>query len=118
MKSKPSMSALRSLLFVFDIENTKSVERERMIVSKDINDDVELAELFDALLRSDFLVYRQDERQRFIDAVFYYLAAGDDFNGLFDGLDTYFDTDIEDQRRFMGVLLNCLKRYQAESAGA
>jgi hypothetical protein len=54
MKSKPGMIALRSLLFVFDIENTKCEKREKIIVSKDINNDQELAELFDILLKPDF----------------------------------------------------------------
>lgn len=117
MKAKPNMSVLRSLLFVFDIENTRSEEREEIIVSKDVNDDFELAELFDVLLRPDFLVYRSDERQWFVDALQYYLNAGDDFNEVFTRMDTYFDDDIHDQRRFMKVLLSCLRQYQSEGNG-
>jgi hypothetical protein len=117
MKPKPSMVVLRSLLFVFDIENTRNEEREEIIVSKDVNDDRELTELFDILLRPDFYVYRQDERQWFIDTLEYYLDAGDSFDEVFTRIDTYFDSEVEDQRRFMQVLLGCLRRYQSERDG-
>lgn len=115
MKPKPSMVVLRSLLFVFDIENTTDEEREGIIVSKDVNDEKELAELFDILLKPDFLVFQPHERQRFIDTLSYYLEAGDDFDEVFSRVDTYFYTDVEDQRRFMQVLLERLKSYQFQS---
>lgn len=115
MKPKPSMVVLRSLLFVFDIENTTNEEREEIIVSKDVNDDNELAELFDILLKPDFLVFQPHERQIFIDTLSYYLDAGDDFEEVFTRVDTYFDTDVEDQRRFMQVLLERLKIYHFQS---
>lgn len=57
------MVALRSLLFVFDIENTKCESRKQIIVSKDINSDQELAELFDILLKPDFLTYTPEKTQ-------------------------------------------------------
>jgi hypothetical protein len=118
MKPKPSMVVLRSLLFAFDIENTKSEEREKIIVSKDVNDDRELAELFDLLLKPDFLVYRPDERQWFIDTILYYLGVGENFDEVFTRVDTYFDDEVKDQRRFMKVLLDRLKCYQLENDGA
>ena len=118
MKSKPSIYVLRSLLFVFCIESTASAERENIIVSKDVNDDIELAELFDILLRPGFLIYRLDEQQWFIDSISHYLEVGNTFDGIFNGLDTYFDSDVEDRYRFMKVLLNCLMRYQAEVLSA
>lgn len=32
-------------------------------------------------------------------------------------MDTYFDDEIKDQRRFMTVLINCLERYQDQGSG-
>ncbi|TFB41687.1 hypothetical protein [Pseudomonas sp. F01002] len=118
MKPKPSMVVLRSLLFVFDIENTKSEAREEIITSKNVNDDCELAELFDLLLRSDFLKYRPDERQWFVDTILYFLDLGDNFDEVFTRIDTYFDSEVEDQRRFMKVLLERLRFYQSGNNGA
>lgn len=115
MKSKPSMVVLRSLLFVFDIENTKNAAREEIITSKDVNNDQELAELFDLLLESAFLKYRPDERRWFIGAIMYLLDAGDNFDEVFSKMDTYFDSEVEDQRRFMKVLLDRLKYYHSRS---
>lgn len=115
MKSKPSMVALRSLLFVFDIENTKCENREKIIVSKDINNDQELAELFDILLKTDFLTYTPKERKLFIDTISHHLSTEESFDDIFTKMDTYFDTDIEDQRHFMKVLLERLRHYHSKS---
>jgi hypothetical protein len=111
------MTVLRSLLFVFDIENTRDEKREEVIVSKDVNDEYELAELFDILLRPEFFIYRADERQWFIDTLVYFLEANDSFDGVFAKMTTYFDEDVKDQRKFMEVLLGCLQRYQADALG-
>jgi hypothetical protein len=115
MKSKPSMMTLRGLLFVFDIENTQDPKREEIIVSKNINVDAELVELFDALIRPRFSIYQSGGKKKIIDAITYYLAVGDDFDELFRYMDTYFDQGIEDQLHFMKVLLGCLERYQLET---
>ncbi|QIB07307.1 hypothetical protein GZ982_22085 [Pseudomonas fluorescens] len=115
MTSASDMVVLRSLLFVFDIENTIDEAREDFIVSKDVNCDSELVELFDELLKPDFLAFQFHERAWFIEKLSFYLAAGDDFNELFSRLTTYFDDDIKDQRQFMRVLLASLMKYQAES---
>ena len=37
MKRTPSMSAIRGLLFTYDIENADDLERENLISSKNIN---------------------------------------------------------------------------------
>ena len=115
MPSASDMVVLRSLLFVFDIENTIDEGREKFIVSKDVNCDSELVELFDELLKPDFFGFQFHERAWFIDKLSFYLAAGNDFDELFSRVTTYFDDDVKDQRRFMRVLLASLIRYQAES---
>jgi len=115
MKPKPSMMILRGLLFVFDIENTHDPKREEVIVSKNVNIDAELVELFDILIKPRFSLYHSGGKKKIIDAITYYLAAGDDFDELFECMDTYFDQEIEDQHHFMKVLLGCLERYQLEA---
>ncbi|SEN52987.1 hypothetical protein SAMN04487857_12056 [Pseudomonas sp. ok272] len=115
MRSRSSMVVLRSLLFVFDIENTRNEEREEIIVSKDVNDHDELVELFDILLRPQFLIYTSSERQKIIDMLEYYVSTGDDFDEVFTRIDTYFDDDVQDQHGFMKILLECLTRYQSDS---
>lgn len=110
--------SIRGLLFVFDIENTHDLERETIIVSKNVNDDKELSELFDALLRQEFFIYSEQERIRLIETLSYFLEAGDSFDEIFSRMDTYFDDDVKDQRRFMKVLINCLERYHNQGNGS
>jgi hypothetical protein len=50
------------LLFVFSIENTNDVALEEIITSKNVNDDEELSQLFDLLIRPDFYVALQKSR--------------------------------------------------------
>jgi len=109
-----SLWDIRSLLFVFGIENTLYLEREKIIVSKNVNDDRELTELFDILLRPEFARYNEIERKLLIDTVAYFLEKDDSFDDVFSIMTTYFDDDVEDQRQFMRVLLICLKRYGDE----
>jgi hypothetical protein len=109
--------SIRGLLFVFDIENTRDVEWEEIIVSKNVNDDKELSELFDALLRSEFFIYSEQERIALIETLSYFLEVGDSFDEVFSKMDTYFDDDVKDQRRFMTVLIGCLERYQNQGSG-
>lgn len=115
MTSASDMAVLRSLLFVFDIENTIDEAREGFIVSKNVNCDSELVELFDELLKPDFLVFQFHERAWFIDKLSFYLIAGNEFDEIFSRITTYFDDEVKDQRQFMRVLLASLMRYQAES---
>ena len=114
MKRPPKLSILRGLLFLFDIDNVDSVEREEIIVSKDVNDETELAELFDLLMKPEFTIYSDDDRAWYIDTLIYYLEREESFDSVFEKLTTYFDDEIEDQRKLMRVLLACLLRYQAE----
>ncbi|WP_322846420.1 hypothetical protein [Pseudomonas sp. B33.4] len=114
MKRKPEYFVLRGLLFIFDIENTDDDAREKIIVSKDVNDKNELAELFDIFIRPEFLSYSIDEREWCVDTLKHYLGVGDNFDAVFTKITTYFDDDVEDQRQFMQVLLSCLLRYQIE----
>ncbi|MDZ5434447.1 hypothetical protein T3H00_17470 [Pseudomonas fluorescens] len=109
--------SIRGLLFVFDIENTRDLKREEIIVSKNVNDDIELAELFDILLRPEFFAYSEKERLLLIETLSYFLEKGDGFDGVFSKMDTYFDDDVKDQRQFMKVLLGCLQRYQDQGSG-
>ncbi|MCP1457389.1 hypothetical protein [Pseudomonas kilonensis] len=116
MKPKPSMMPLIGLLFVFNIENVCDEKREKVIVSKNINIDSELSELFDILLKPEFLRCPPGAQDKYIETISYYLKVGDSFDDLFEDVDTYFDQKIHDQRHFMEVLLSCLKLYQSESA--
>ncbi|EJM83804.1 MULTISPECIES: hypothetical protein [unclassified Pseudomonas] len=109
-----SLWSIRGLLFVFDIENTRDLEREEIIVSKNVNDNIELAELFDVLLQPEFFIYSEKERRLLIEALSYFLERGESFDEIFLKMDTYFDDEVRDQRQFMTVLLNCLERYQSQ----
>jgi fructose-1,6-bisphosphatase len=114
MKRPPKLSILRGLLFLFDIDNNDDSEKERIIVSKDVNNAIELAELFDMLMRPEFNSYSDSDREWYIDTLIYYLGVGESFDSIFDKITTYFDDEVEDRRKFMQVLLECLLRYQAE----
>lgn len=113
-----SLWSVRGLLFIFDIENTRDINREEIIVSKDVNDDRELSELFDVLLKPEFFDYGEKERQRLIDTLVYFLDCGDTFDEVFKKVDTYFDDEVLDQRQFMRVLLDRLRVYQLEGKKA
>lgn len=113
--NKPySLWSIRGLLFVFDIENTRDLEREEIIVSKNVNDNIELAELFDALLQPEFFIYSEEERISLIGALSYFLERGGSFDEIFLKMDTYFNDEVRDQRQFMTVLHSCLERYQIQ----
>lgn len=118
MNKDYSLWSVRGLLFVFDIENTRDINREEIIVSKDVNDDRELSELFDVLIRPEFFDYDEKERQRLIDTLVYFLDCGDTFDEVFTKMDTYFDDEVLDQRQFMRVLLERLRVYQLEGKEA
>ena len=115
MKNTYDMHDVWGLLFVFSIENTHDVAREGIITSKNVNDDEELGQLFDLLIRPEFLFHSPKEQIFLIHTLSYFLENGDSFDRVFLNLDTYFDGDVNDQRRFMRVLLASLMRYQAES---
>ncbi|MFP3670690.1 hypothetical protein SB717_37015, partial [Priestia sp. SIMBA_032] len=83
MKNKPKLSILRGLLFTYCVENSKNLEREETIASKDVNSSKELAELFDILTRPEFLPYREDEQQSFIETLQHFLEAGESFEFVF-----------------------------------
>lgn len=116
MKNPPSMSIIRGLLFTYDIENTDDLERESFISSKDINNEKELAELFDKLTRPDFLSYTLPEQEWFIESIEYFLAADDSFDSVFKTMATYFSEPVIDQKKFMQTLLSRLKHYHIHQA--
>lgn len=116
MKRKPEYFVLRGLLFIFDIDNVHDDAREKIIVSKNVNDQEELAELFDVLLRPEFLSYSIREREWCIETLRHYLNVGDDFDAVFTKITTYFNDDVDDQCQFMQVLLHCLLKYQVEDS--
>ncbi|MEB2649366.1 hypothetical protein SOP86_27390 [Pseudomonas canadensis] len=111
MTNKPSMSIIRGLLFTYDIENTDDFEREKLIASKDINNEKELTELFDELTKPEFLDYSRAEQEWFITSITHYLAINDDFDEVFKNMATYFSAPVTDQRKFIQILLTCLERY-------
>lgn len=115
MKNTYDLHDVWGLLFVFSIENTHDVVREEIIASKNVNDDEELGQLFDILIRPEFLFHSSQEQVLLINTLSYFLENGDSFDRVFLNLDTYFDDVVNDQRQFMRVLLTSLMRYQAES---
>lgn len=115
MNKKPDLEILQGLLFTYSIENTKNLEREEIIASKNINNETELSELFDELTKPDFLSYREDEQEWFIETIQHFLSANNDFESVFYLFDTYFEDNITDKRGFMKTLLNCLKKYQEDA---
>ncbi|MBL4981152.1 hypothetical protein [Pseudomonas fluorescens] len=115
MKLTPELSILRSLLFTYSIENYDDSERERFIASKNVNNETELAELFEKLTKPEFLSYKPEIQQWHIDTLHYYLNTDENFDSVFYLFDTYFDDKIIDHRQFMTVLLRCLLHYKIES---
>lgn len=111
MKKKPSLAILKGLLFTYSTENTKDLEREEIIASKNINNKADLAELFDILTKPEFLLYKKDEQLWFIETIEHYLSINEDFEAVFYLFDTYFEDDISDKKDFMRVLLKRLKNY-------
>lgn len=111
MKNKPSMSIIRGLLFTYDIENTDDLEREKIISSRNINDDKELVKLFDELTKPEFLLYTSIEQEWFIDSISHFLATNDNFDAVFKTMSTYFSAPVTDQKNFMRILLSCLRNY-------
>ncbi|MEX5595930.1 hypothetical protein [Pseudomonas orientalis] len=118
MKKRPKLSILRGLLFTYSIENTRNLEREETIASKNVNDAKELAELFDALTKPEFHTYTLEEQNWFIETIEHYLLTDETFDSVFYLFDTYFEDDIIDNRAFMSTLLECLMRYRTETTTA
>ncbi|MFC6337703.1 hypothetical protein GIR22_24810 [Pseudomonas sp. CCM 7891] len=115
MKRQPKLSILRGLLFTYDIENIRDLEREEIIASKNVNDRKELIELFDTLTMPEFFTYTKEDQKWFVDTISHYLSVDESFDSVFYLFDTYFDDEIIDQRQFMKTLLECLTRYHAEA---
>lgn len=115
MKRQPKLSILRGLLFLFDIDNTYNANREEIIASKNINDENELTELFDILMRPEFISHTRLDREWYIDTLNYYLSKDENFDSVFEKLTTYFDDDLQNQRQFMQTLFSCLLRYETET---
>ncbi|OPA90108.1 hypothetical protein BFW87_21860 [Pseudomonas fluorescens] len=115
MTKQPKLKILRGLLFTYCIENTKDLDREEIIASKNVNDASELSELFDVLTKPEFLSYREDEQQWFINTLEHFLATDENFDSVFYLFDTFFEDEILDKREFMTILLSCLLNYKAEA---
>lgn len=115
MKKKPTLSILQGLLFTYSTENTKNLEREETIVSKNVNNEDELEELFNILTKPEFVSYREDEQRWFIETIEHYLSTDETFDSVFYLFDTYFEDDITDKRNFMKTLLKCLKNYNSQA---
>ncbi|WP_277761281.1 hypothetical protein [Pseudomonas sp. A34-9] len=116
MKRKPEMYVVRSLLFIFDIDYPCDEARESFIVSKNVNDEKELTELFDEFMKGEFLIYTSPEREWCIETLRYFLDLDDDFDEVFSRITTYFDDDVIEPKKFMKTLLDCLIRYHVESS--
>ena len=114
MKNSYEIVDVKNLLFVFDIENTCDVERERLIVEKNVNDPRQLRELFDVLLKSEFNECTDGEQKSFIDTVDHFLRVDDNFDRVFNRMTTYFNEEVKDRPSFMRILLECLTKYRNE----
>lgn len=115
MKRKPDLAILQGLLFTYSTENTKTLEREEVITSKNVNSTTELSELFDILTKPEFLSYKEDEQVWLIETIEHYLSKEEDFESVFYLFDTYFEDDITNKRAFMTVLLERLKSYRSKT---
>ncbi|AJP52815.1 hypothetical protein [Pseudomonas simiae] len=115
MKLKPSTSITQGLLFTYCVENAKNPAREELIAATNINNDKELENLFNKLTKPEFVRYKVDERQRHVENLEYLLQTDEDFESVFYLFDTHFEDEITDKRRFMKVLLKCLKKYHKEA---
>ncbi|MFJ4250281.1 hypothetical protein [Pseudomonas sp. NPDC089741] len=112
MKNLYEIVDIKNLLFVFDIENAPDVERERLIVEKNVNDSRQLIELFDTLLKPEFYEYTDAEQESLINTLDHFLKVDDNFDRVFNRMTTYFDDDVTDRPGFMKVLLECLTKYR------
>ncbi|MFL1549021.1 hypothetical protein ACI77I_07925 [Pseudomonas sp. D47] len=108
------MEIIRGLLFTYDIENTDNLEREKLISSKDPNNEKELIEIFDALTKPEFLAYTALEQKWFISSIKHYLSKNDNFDAIFKAMATYFSSPITHQQSFMQTLLSRLKKYNKQ----
>jgi hypothetical protein len=115
MKRRPQLSILQGLLFTYCIENSRNLEREGIIASKNVNDSKELTELFDALTKPEFYTYTLEEQDWHIETIRHHLSTEETFDSVFYLFDTYFEDDINDNRAFMNTLLGCLTRYRTEA---
>lgn len=118
MKLKPKLSIIRGLLFTYCIENTRNAAREELISSINVNNHEELTQLLDDLTKPEFIQYRQDERDWYINTLQHFLSTDENFDSVFYLFDTYFEDDIVDNRAFMSTLLECLMRYRTETTMA
>ncbi|VEF10078.1 Uncharacterised protein [Pseudomonas fluorescens] len=114
MKKKYEIVDIKNLLFVFDIENTHDIVRERLIAERNVNDLQHLKELFDTLLKPEFYEYTDKEQESLINTVDHFLDQNDNFDAVFNRMTTYFGTEVADRPSFMRVLLECLKKYREE----
>ena len=112
MKLKPKLSIIRGLLFTYCIENTRNAAREELISSINVNNHEELTQLLDDLTKPEFIQYRQDERDWYINTLQHFLSTDENFDSVFYLFDTYFEDDIVDNRAFMSTLLECLMSYR------
>ncbi|MFT0476733.1 hypothetical protein ACMSI6_22850 [Pseudomonas antarctica] len=108
------MEIIRGLLFTYDIENTDNLEREKLISSKNPNNEKELIEIFDALTKPEFLDYTALEQKWFISSIKHYLSNNDNFDAIFKTMATYFNPPITHQQSFMQTLLSRLKKYNKQ----
>lgn len=69
----------------------------------------------DKLTKPEFLNYKKEEREWYINTLEHFLKTDENFDSVFYLFDTYFDDEITDQRQFMKILLECLNRYHAEA---
>lgn len=115
MKRRPQLSILKGLLFTYCIENSRNLEREEIIASKNVNDSKELAELFDALTKPEFYTYTLEEQDWYIETIRYCLSTEEAFDSVFYLFDTYFEDNINNNRAFIRTLLECLTRYRTEA---
>lgn len=114
MKLKPKLSIIQGLLFTYCIENTRDVDREELITSINVNHHEELTWLFDKLTKPEFMKYRRDEREWYINTLQHFLSIGENFESVIYLFNTYFNDEIFEKRQFMKTLLDCLSRYNLD----
>ncbi|MBM9488446.1 hypothetical protein JBE38_21170 [Pseudomonas sp. ICBG1301] len=116
MNTKPRLSTIQGLLFIYCIENARNPDREEIIAFTDVNNPKELRVLFDKLTRPEFIRYKHEERQRYIHTIEYFLNTDENFEAVFYLFDTYFTDEVINKRQFMKVLLERLTHYNSEAS--
>ncbi|MBC3207997.1 hypothetical protein HU755_14440 [Pseudomonas sp. SWRI111] len=115
MNFKPDISILPGFLFIFDIDYPHSESVEELICWADVNDCSDLSNVFDSVIRPEFLSYSEGDKCWLIETIASCLDENNSFEGVFAKRSLLFSDEIEDARMFMSTLLERLRAYRQET---